>query len=274
MTIFSKNPRAQYFTPIYVDAFAGSGYCAIKQESRNKNMFPEFSEEETIRFLKGSARIALEISPPFSKYVFIEQDIGYQKELENLKKDFSSLASKIEILPGDANKHLKTLCEQTDWRKTRAVFFLDPYGMEVEWSTIRSIAETQSVDLWILFPLDVGVNRLLTKKHPPKDIWAKRLSLFFGTDSWKDEFYPRRTEPTLFGEKEVQQKEADWNKIEHYFIKRLKAIFVNVAINPLVLRNSKNVPIFLLCFAASNPYGTVAATAVRIAQHILESPNG
>jgi hypothetical protein len=37
--------------------------------------------------------------------------------------------------------------------------------------------------------------------------------------------------------------------------------------NPLPLRNTKNIPIFLLCFAASNPRG--AKAAVKIAQHIL-----
>lgn len=274
MTIFSKNPQAKYLTPIYVDAFAGTGYRAIKKEKTDESLFPELMEIETTQFLKGSARIALDIKPPFTKYIFIEQDPEYQKELEYLKKDFSSIANRIEILCGDANKHLKTLCEQTNWRKDRAVFFLDPYGMEVEWSTIEAIAATQAADLWILFPLGVGVNRLLTRRHPPKDVWADRLSIFFGTDSWKNEFYPKRTEVTLFGKEEVQQKEADWNKIEQYFIRRLETTFAKVALNPLVLRNSKNVPIFLLCFAASNPRGTVAETAVHIAQYILRSSNG
>ena len=37
--------------------------------------------------------------------------------------------------------------------------------------------------------------------------------------------------------------------------------------NPLRLRNSKNVPLYLLCFAVGNPKG--APTAVNIAEDIL-----
>lgn len=225
-------------------------------------------ETEAIQFLEGSARIALSTQPPFAKYIFIEQDPKYQKDLEYLKKDFSSLADRIKILPGDANKHLKTLCEQTNWHKTRAVFFLDPYGMEVEWATIESIANTKAADLWILFPLGVGVIRLLTKRQPPKGAWANRLTKIFGSDDWKSFFYPKKIDSTLFGEMEIQEREANWKQIENYFIMKLETVFAGVAHNPLILRNSRNVPLYLLCFAASNPKG--AQTAVKIAQDILK----
>ena len=55
---------------------------------------------------------------------------------------------------------------------------------------------------------------------------------------------------------------------EQYFIDRLQSVFNGVATNPLVLRNSKNVPLYLLCFAAGNQKG--APIAVKIAQEILE----
>jgi hypothetical protein len=72
----------------------------------------------------------------------------------------------------------------------------------------------------------------------------------------------------LFGTQNVFVKEANFDSIGKYFVSRLKTIFAGVAENPLPLRNSKNVPIFLLCFAASNPKG--ASTAVKIAQDILK----
>jgi hypothetical protein len=52
-----------------------------------------------------------------------------------------------------------------------------------------------------------------------------------------------------------------------FFVRRLKEVFVGVASNLMMLRNSRNVPIYLLCFAAGNPTGT--PTAVRIAGHLL-----
>ena len=157
---------------------------------------------------------------------------------------------------------------QTNWTYNRTVFFLDPYGMEVDWSTITAIARTNAADLWLLFPLGIGVTRLLTKQRPPKGAWANRLSVIFGTEDWKEIFYPKQTIATLFGEIVMRRREANWDKIREYFVNRLKQVFVEVANNPLVLRNSKNVPLFLLCFAASNP--RKAKLAVEIAQNILK----
>lgn len=53
------------------------------------------------------------------------------------------------------------------WRsfRRRAVVFLDPFGMQVEWRTIERIGQTKAIDLWILFPLGVAVNRFLTKDY-------------------------------------------------------------------------------------------------------------
>lgn len=268
MRIFSTNTKAAYYTPIYIDAFAGTGYRAIRKQGRDQGLFPELAEKETAEFLKGSARIALEIEPPFAWYIFIEQDPEYQKELERLKQQFASIADRIKILPGDANMHLKTLCAQINWKKTRAVFFLDPYGMQVEWSTIEAIAKTKAADLWLLFPLGMAVTRLLKKQRPPSGAWAGRLSLVFGTEDWKEIFYPKRTMRTLFGDIVMRRREANWSEIKEYFIDRLEHVFVKVANNPLVLRNSKNVPLFLLCFAASNP--KKAKLAIEIAQNILK----
>ena len=73
----------------------------------------------------------------------------------------------------------------------------------------------------------------------------------------------------IFSEDEQWEKTGDiFAEIEQYFMKCLQEIFAGVAANPLSLRNSKNVPLYLLCFAAGNPRG--APTAVKIAQQILE----
>jgi three-Cys-motif partner protein len=46
---------------------------------------------------------------------------------------------------------MRKICDN-DWRSHRAVLFLDPYGMQVEWQTIEAIAKTAAIDLWLLFP--------------------------------------------------------------------------------------------------------------------------
>jgi three-Cys-motif partner protein len=265
-TIFTRNPNAQKLTPIYVDAFAGTGYRSkSRQVQASTSLLAELTEPETSSFLKGSARIALEVEPPFKQYLFIEQDAERAKELESLKAQFPQRA--IKIAQKEANTFLKEWCAQTDWRACRAVLFLDPYGMQVDWPLIEAIAHTKAIDLWLLFPLGVAVNRLLTKNEPPPAEWGQALTRILGTDKWKEAFYPRRRQRTLWGEEEVQVKEADFDKIGQFFVSRLKTVFTKVAENPLALRNSRNVPLYLLCFAAGNPKG--APTAVKIAQSIL-----
>ncbi len=268
LVIFNKNQQAKYFVTNYVDAFAGTGYQTFDSAFKDQiSMLPELGQAENQDFLKGSACIALDLEPSFHKYVFIEKDLQRIKDLEKLKNDYANRS--IKILKGDANIELSKWCDITNWEKNRAVVFLDPYGMQVEWSLIEKIAGTKGIDLWILFPLGVAVNRLLTKSGPPQESWARRLTLIFGTEDWQEAFYPKKKKLTLWGEEEEQSKEATIERISEFFVERLKSIFPGVANNPLPLRNSTNNPLYLLCFAASNPVGT--KTAVKIAQNILKA---
>ena len=267
--IFTRNPNARLLTRIYVDAFAGSGVRSSGddgEEQRDGYLFEQ--DEDALGFMNGSARVALEIDPPFHRYVFIEKDPVFAGELENVRSDFPSLADRIEIKNGDANSVLVEWIEATSWQGQRAVVFLDPYGMQVEWQTIEAIAQTKAIDLWLLFPLGQGVNRLLTREGPPPQAWANRLTTMFGTDSWRDAFYRPSSQLELFSDEPHLEKSANFDSIMQYFLDRLDSVFEMVAPNPLVLRNSRNNPIFLLCFAAANEKG--APTAVRIAQDLLK----
>ncbi|HXY60147.1 MAG TPA: three-Cys-motif partner protein TcmP, partial [Chthoniobacterales bacterium] len=157
--IFNVNPKAQYFDTIYVDAFAGSGLIERqKTKSDRTALFTEFAERETIQFLKGSAALALQHS--FKRYIFIEKSPKRVAELEKIREE-SPLKSQIFIEKGDANTQLSTFIGSTDWKKCRAVVFLDPYGMQVNWNTIEELGRTEAVDLWLLFPLGQAVMRLL-----------------------------------------------------------------------------------------------------------------
>ena len=250
----------------YIDAFAGTGYRTYRQDANpDELMFPEIAEREVQEFLQGSARIALQVQPKFQKYILIEKDDNRFAELQGLKAEFPS--DDIELIRSDANEYLKNLCGK-NWirHQRRAVLFLDPYG-EVEWHTIAAIANTQAIDLWILFPLGIAVNRLLKTDGNVDPTIREKLNSFFGTNDWYDTFYETVSNLTLFGEETVTRKTSDFRSIAQYFVERLQAVFTGVANNPLPLYNSKNNPLYLLCFAAGNPRG--ASTAVKIAQDIL-----
>jgi len=149
------------------------------------------------------------------------------------------------------------------------VLFLDPYGMQVEWPTIEAIAKTKAIDLWLLFPLGIGVSRLLTRSGEIPKGWRTRLDKLLGTTTWYDEFYKVEHKADLFGNDEERVVKATNETIARYFNNRLKTIFPeNGVAEPGVLRNSSNNPLYLLCFAAGNDKG--APIAVKIANHILK----
>jgi three-Cys-motif partner protein len=219
-------------------------------------------------YLEGSARIALQVEPRFHKYIFIEKDPKRYAELEQLKAEFPSLKDDIILENREANDYLQDLCLNKNWSKRRAVLFLDPYGMQVTWATIEAIAKTKAIDLWVLFPLGIAVNRMITKSGKMSDAWRRKLDIMFGATDWYEAFYQPVSRKGLFDEETSMVKVGDFDSISRYFVKRLKTIFAEVAENPRPLYNSRNIPLFLLCFASGNPRGS--KTAIKIARHILE----
>ena len=98
--------------------------------------------------------------------------------------------------------------------------------------------------------------------------WAERLTTFLGTEAWRETFYRESGQINLFDDGPHYVKVASFESIANFIVERLDSVFERVATNPLMLCNSRNNPIFLLCFASANPKG--APTAVRIAQYLLK----
>jgi three-Cys-motif partner protein len=262
--IFSTNVKAQYFTTWYVDGFAGTGSRTQDAFEGSRSQLAEGSE--TTSYFEGSARIALSLASPFDRYLFIEKSRPRIDELkEMIAEDYAHLADRCEFRQEDANSALRGWCGERTWNKDRAVVFLDPYGLQAEWTTIQSLGATKGVDLWYLFPLNLA--RLLTRDGAIDASWQRRLDLLFGTRDWQTRFYKTRTEEDLFGTFETVQRDATVENIKEFIEERLRTCFHKVA-NGLVLMNSKSSPMYSLCFAAANEKG--APIALRIAQSILE----
>lgn len=73
----------------YIDAFAGTGYRELKNAGSDKFFqFEDDIDQDTEKFAEGSARIALNVSPPFTRYIFIEKSKSRFEKLKTLKTDF------------------------------------------------------------------------------------------------------------------------------------------------------------------------------------------
>lgn len=264
LAAYTKALQGKGFSLHYIDAFAGTGYRDLKTEDGAQALFPELEEKETREFLDGSATIALKVQPHFDGFVFIEKSTERCKQLEIIQTQHPG--SKIGIRNEDANTYLGKVT-RGNWSKNRAVLFLDPFGLQVKWKTLEAVAATQAIDVWILFPLGSGVNRLLQRDGNIDPRHKKVLDEFFGNEDWFREFYKTDDEPDLFGGTQPTHTKCDLESVGKYFLKRLKMIFPYVA-TPLPLKNSKQNPIFLFCFAAANK-GKGGALAVKIANDIV-----
>jgi three-Cys-motif partner protein len=257
--------KNQPFKRVYIDAFAGTGYRQQRKKQYGFDLFIEEKQDESEQFLRGSAKLALEVEPAFHKYIFIESDQDKIDELKKLQEEHPDKAKQIEIIQSDANEFIQDYCNKEDWINTRAVLFLDPFATEVEWKSIEAIAKTKCIDVWILFPL-MAVNRLLAKDH--KKTFYDSLNRFFGTEEWFGYFYKTRHLDDIFGQsQEIVFKACNFTGIGDFYKQRLKNIFSGVAETPKVFYNSRGSALFLFFFAAGNSKG--APIAIKIANFLL-----
>lgn len=232
LVAYSTIMAKQNYAYAYIDAFAGTGYHELcRDEAESESLFMELEQPEVEAFLDGSARIALKVEPRFTRYVFVEKDPRKAAELEKLRGEFSDKADDIFIRNADANAYLRDLCRKKSWKDHRAVLFLDPFGMQLEWETLAAVAGTKAIDTWILFPVS-AVNRLLKKDSKIPEAWTRRLDLLFGESGWLDVFFPVERSSLFGDEMATRRKKADMAAIGDYFNRRLSTIFAGVAPNP------------------------------------------
>ena len=243
------------FTLMYVDGFAGAGSYRVSGAD-----YEEFDE-----FRKGSTRVALDVADkPFDQLIFIEQDASAAEALLQMTNEYPG--RHIEVVQGDANVKVPQFCHgMADF--DRAVVFLDPYKTEVSWTTVETIATTQKIDCWILFPL-MAVSRMMPTDREPDEALAEQLDrIFGGREHWQASY---QDSPQMSLWDEVRRTErGSSEQIAQLYRKRLESVFYCAAPTSRTLRNSRGSPLFEFFFAAGNPRG--APIAMEIAGHILRN---
>jgi three-Cys-motif partner protein len=253
---------------IYFDAFAGTGEIPGSKES--DPLLP--LDDRGKGFIVGSARRALGLKNSFSEYVFVEKRHAKVKELERLKAEHSFKADRIRIVHQDANSALQAFCAERDWKKCRAVVFLDPFGNQVEWATIQVIARTKAVDLWYLFPAGLGVHRQVGKDGTVHYTHAPSLDRIFGTSEWRQAFLgDEEGMPDLFQQQERQAKKlVTPASATQFMIKRMKSVFAGGVLDEWLQLGPRGHHSYSLVFAWANP-SPGAAKAGKIAKAVLRS---
>jgi three-Cys-motif partner protein len=256
------------FSLAYIDAFAGSG-SYLPTRPNMKTAGQGFFPMPKAHARSGSARIALGVKPGFDKYIFIDKNPKNIAKLRLLREEYPNLRNSIRLKKADANTCLRMLCKKFDRTHWRAVLFLDPYGMQVDWATIEAVARTRAIDIWCLFPLGVAVNRLLRRDGQINVAMSHRLDRMFGSHDWYGAFYKTLTGKHLLGEYTKIVKVGGLNQIGEHYMNRLHSVFASVARRPRRLYK-RGLPLYWLCFAAGDEDD--APARVSIAEKILASP--
>lgn len=248
-----------YWKLLYFDGFAGTGFI-IKEKKTNVDI--------TI----GAARRIVEIEKPrgFDHYYFVEKNKNNAELLfRNTKGAYPN--KDIQVKNDDCNVKLlelsKLLLSQKG-KNLKVLAYIDPYGMQLEWKSIVSLSKA-SIDIWILVPTGLGVNRLLKKDGEISVTWLKRLETFLGleAESIKSFFYKVEKDLTLFGEEEHTTKEKDAIKLSaKIYQERLKSVFAFVS-QPYILKSTQGNIMYHMFMASNNK------TAVKIANDIIKIYN-
>jgi three-Cys-motif partner protein len=262
-----KNKRWAH--TIYVDAFAGTGTAPIAATSDPALPL----DDDAAAFIVGSARRALGLNLSFSEYIFVEKGRGKAKELELLRAAFPDKARRIRIENADANSALQALCAKRDWKKCRAVVFLDPFGNQVEWKTIEAIAKTEAIDLWYLFPSGLGVHRQISGKASVDSDKERSLTRLFGTVEWKQAFIVEAERPAdLFGEGgTISTKTVTPTSATRFMIERMKSAFQGGVLDEWLELGPRGHHSYSLLFACANPSPNAHSLALKLAKAVMRS---
>lgn len=274
LTIMNTFRDKFHWKLLYFDGFAGSGTRKNddpdKEVKKLKTLFgDELIDTADLSVYQGAAErvVSLESKAKlrgFDYYYFIDKQEVNCTALELKLSQYETIGRKV-FRPGDANMQALNLANALRRDKNmKALALLDPFGMQINWEVIESLSGP-NIDLWILIPSGVIVNRLL--KTNGELMYPERLVQFFGLpeQELKDRFYVRKKELTLFGEEETIEKKSHCiERIAELYVERLGELFPFVTPEPLVMKNNHNVPIFHFVCASFNQ------TAVKIAQQIID----
>lgn len=253
LTVMSKN---KFWNLLYFDGFGGSGYI-IKDNKAD------------IDVTVGAALRIIDIEDPisFDEYYIVEKSRSNINQFKwILQTEFPN--KKVHLVKEDCNKKLLDLAEflKENHNKYRVLAYLDPYGMQLEWNSIKALQNIKGLDIWVLVPTGLGVNRLLTKSGDISDTWLSRLEKFLGMK--KEEvikyFYKDEIEETLFGNITHAKKiENAIDKSAQLYMERLKDVF-NFVTKPFCLKNDGRTPMFHFYMVSNNN------TAYKIASQIIK----
>jgi three-Cys-motif partner protein len=253
--------KNQRWRTIYVDAFAGGGRSAVRTTPTQDLTLPLEQDQidaEQLEFIDGSPRVALTLANPFTRYIFIEPDAERAADLERVKAEYGT-SRRIEVRRESAVRGIQWLVARNIRREThRGLVFLDPFGAQLEWATVQSLADKGLFEVVINFALNMAIQRMLPNSGAFQPGWQERLTAYFGTNDWYSEVYEVKS--GLLGSY-VEKRSNYQTRLLELYRRRLKDAFGFVSQAKLI-RNTRGVPLYYLLWAGPHRLGLKGANYI------------
>ena len=246
-----------HYVKRYIDMFTRS---MGKKSWRNRRYIDLFAEcgklrsEETDDIFLGSPLLALTVTSPFTDCVFVEMD---EKKHEALIERCNHVAPppKIKIFCDDSNQVVDAIVSDINRRDNLYIdgewpsinlAFLDPYGLELHWDTVKKLASVKKMDL-IIYYSQMGITRNLADFLASDEQTA--ADRFFGGVGWKEIAWPAHRD----GKTDAQLHRL----LMDYYKANLEELgYVDLKESPEpIMRQSKGAPLYRLIFASKHKLG-------------------
>jgi three-Cys-motif partner protein len=166
--LFTKGMKGKWSSLAYLDLYSGSGLSRVT---------------DTKEILLGSPLISLSLDVPFDNYVFCERDLTKLAALQARVSRFFPQAN-VKFIAGDCDDPSFQIGDAIPERAL-TLCFVDPYSIDIRFSTIRSLSKGRSIDFLCLLAsrMDAGRNpHNYTKEE------CKKVDLLLGSNAWRDDW--------------------------------------------------------------------------------------
>ena len=223
----------------FIDLFAGTG---------------KYREEENGDVHLGSTLLAVTANHPFTNYYFADSN---KANISVLQKRTESVANKTKYYTGNANRVVQDVVTEIQaidnqrltmkWSSLNLAF-LDPDGLELEWSTVKSLASLYTMDL-IIYYSQYGLN--INFKNCYQASGETEIDRFFGGDEWRRMYEKWQSKDAMAG---IHRELTDYYKSNLHSLGYVDVLDQETGTEPL-MKNSKQAPLYRLIFASKNKRG-------------------
>lgn len=263
LKFYSSALYKQPFNIHYVDPFSGTGTIGFDDGLFNSEP------------IEGSVARSLKVKRPFHCYHFNEPNRARHNELKEYVSSFAT--HNVSVTSLDANDMIVKVCDNLGY--DRAVFFIDPYGCQLDWKSLVKIAQGAGNDVWLWFPVSAVIRQASIKQDSIQPAWRSRLNKLFGDAKWESALYTASERDgigqidDLFGDapgSTAISRQAGTEALDEYVMGKLNSIFPYVNDQPISFKNQRGSTLFNLYFAMSNNSDKAIALANRGVKSILK----